>query len=107
MNERIQRSRDDRTLSGREARDAMRTLNDIRRQERDLAGDGSFFSQVDMRVNESMWQIARERVGFFEERARKFTGGQHTYDQVLEGIRLCQAQKSARATGIAAYFAKQ
>jgi hypothetical protein len=29
---------------------------------RDLAGDGSFFTQVDMRADESMWQIARERL---------------------------------------------
>jgi len=49
----------------------------------------------------------QEFVGFFEERARKFTGGQHTYDQVLESIRLCEAQKSARAADIAAFFAKQ
>jgi alanyl aminopeptidase len=49
----------------------------------------------------------QEFVGFFEERAKKFTGGQHTYDQVLESIRLCEAQKSARAADIAAFFAKQ
>ena len=49
----------------------------------------------------------QEFVAFFEERARKFTGGQHNYDQVLESIRLCEAQKSARAADIAAFFAKQ
>jgi cytosol alanyl aminopeptidase len=49
----------------------------------------------------------QEFVGFFDERARKFTGGQHSYDQVLESIRLCEAQKSARAADIAAFFAKQ
>ena len=38
-----------------------------------------------------------EFVSFFEERAPKFTGGQHNYDQVLESIRLCEARKSARA----------
>jgi uncharacterized protein YcfJ len=46
IDERIQRGRDDRSLSGREARDAQRTLNDIRRQERDL-GDGGRLSYRD------------------------------------------------------------
>jgi hypothetical protein len=49
----------------------------------------------------------QEFVSFFEERSRKFTGGQHNYDQVLESIRLCEAQKSARGADIAAFFAKQ
>ena len=49
----------------------------------------------------------QEFVAFFEERAKKFTGGPHNYDQVLESIRLCEAQKSARAADIAAFFAKQ
>ena len=49
----------------------------------------------------------QEFVSFFEERAKKFTGGQHNYDQVLESIRLCEAQKSARGPDIAAFFAKQ
>jgi alanyl aminopeptidase len=49
----------------------------------------------------------QEFVSFFEERARNFAGGQHNYDQVLEAIRLCEAQKSARAADIAAFFAKQ
>jgi alanyl aminopeptidase len=49
----------------------------------------------------------QEFVAFFEERAKKFTGGQHNYDQALESIRLCEAQKSARAADIAAFFAKQ
>ena len=49
----------------------------------------------------------QEFVGFFEERARKFTGGQHNFDQVLERIRLCEAQKSASAADIATFFAKQ
>jgi hypothetical protein len=49
----------------------------------------------------------QEFVAFFEERAKKFTGGQHNYAQVLESIRLCEAQKSARAADIAAFFAKQ
>jgi alanyl aminopeptidase len=49
----------------------------------------------------------QEFVQFFEERSRKFTGGQHSYDQVLESVRLCEAQKSARGAEIAAFFAKQ
>jgi len=49
----------------------------------------------------------QEFVAFFEERARKFAGGPHNYDQALESIRLCEAQKSARAADIAAFFAKQ
>ena len=46
-------------------------------------------------------------VSFFGERAPKFTGGQHNYDQVLENIRLCEARKSARGPAIAAFFAQQ
>jgi alanyl aminopeptidase len=49
----------------------------------------------------------QEFVSFFEERAPKFTGGRHNYDQVLESIRLCEARKSARAPAIAAFFAQQ
>ena len=48
-----------------------------------------------------------EFVRFFEDRSKKFTGGQHNYDQVLEAIRLCEAQKSARAADVAAFFAKE
>jgi alanyl aminopeptidase len=48
-----------------------------------------------------------EFVSFFEERAPKFTGGRHNYDQVLENIRLCEARKAARASAIAAFFAQQ
>ena len=49
----------------------------------------------------------QEFVGFFEDRVKKFTGGPHSYDQVLESIRLCEAQKTARAADIAAFFAKE
>jgi hypothetical protein len=49
----------------------------------------------------------KEYVDFFGERAKKFTGGPRLYDQVLEGIRLCVAQKAAQEADIAAYFAKQ
>ena len=40
----------------------------------------------------------QEFVRLFEDRSKKFTGGQHNYDQVLENIRLCEAQKSARGS---------
>jgi alanyl aminopeptidase len=49
----------------------------------------------------------KDYIDFFQERAKKFTGGPRVYDQVLEGIRLCEAQKAAEAADIAAYFAKQ
>ena len=49
----------------------------------------------------------QEFVAFFGERAPKFTGGRHNYDQVLENIRLCEARKSARGPAIAAFFAQQ
>lgn len=49
----------------------------------------------------------QEFVGFFEERAKKFTGGEHNYKQVLENIRICEVQKGARSADIAAFFAKQ
>jgi hypothetical protein len=49
----------------------------------------------------------KEYIDFFGERAKKFTGGPRVYDQMLEGIRLCEAEKSAQAADIAAYFAKQ
>ncbi len=49
----------------------------------------------------------QEFVRFFEDRSKKFTGGQHNYDQVLESVRLCEAQKSARAAEIAAFFTKE
>jgi alanyl aminopeptidase len=48
-----------------------------------------------------------EFVSFFEQRAKEFTGGPHNYDQVLESIRLCEVQKTARTADIAAFFAKQ
>jgi cytosol alanyl aminopeptidase len=49
----------------------------------------------------------KEYIDFFAERAKKFTGGPRNYDQTLEGIRLCEAQKAAEGADIAAYFAKQ
>jgi alanyl aminopeptidase len=49
----------------------------------------------------------KEYIDFFRERAKKFTGGPRVYEQMLEGIRLCEAEKAAQAADIAAYFARQ
>jgi alanyl aminopeptidase len=49
----------------------------------------------------------KEYIDFFGERAKKFTGGPRVYEQTLEGIRLCEAEKAAQAGDIAAYFGKQ
>jgi hypothetical protein len=49
----------------------------------------------------------KEYIDFFGERAKKFTGGPRNYNQMLEGIRLCEAEKAAQAADIAAYFARQ
>ena len=49
----------------------------------------------------------KEYIDFFGERSKKFTGGPRTYEQVLESIRLCEAQKASEASDVAAYFARQ
>ena len=49
----------------------------------------------------------KEFVGFFEGRAVKFTGGSRNYQQALEVIRLCRAQKAAQGTDIADFFVNQ
>jgi len=49
----------------------------------------------------------KEYIDFFRERAKKFTGGPRVYEQMLEGIRLCEAEKAAQAADIASYFAPQ
>ncbi len=49
----------------------------------------------------------KEYIDFFGERSKKFAGGPRTYEQMLEAIRLCEAQKAAKAADVAAYFAKQ
>jgi alanyl aminopeptidase len=49
----------------------------------------------------------KEYIDFFAERSKKFTGGPRVYEQMLEGIRLCEAEKAVQAPAIAAYFAKQ
>jgi len=49
----------------------------------------------------------KEFIDFFEERAKKFTGGPRNYNQAREAIRFCEAQKSAQGAAVAAFFAKQ
>lgn len=49
----------------------------------------------------------KEFVDYFGERSKKFTGGPRVYQQALEGIRLCQAQKAAQGADAEAYFARQ
>jgi hypothetical protein len=46
-------------------------------------------------------------VDFFQDRVKQFTGGPHNYAEVLEGIRLCEARKSALGADVAEFFAKQ
>lgn len=58
IDQRIDRSRDDGSLSPREARDALRTLNDIRRQERDLAGDGRLSYRDEARLQARLDRLA-------------------------------------------------
>jgi cytosol alanyl aminopeptidase len=48
----------------------------------------------------------KEYIDFFGGRAKNFTGGPRVYQQMLEGIRLCEAKKTAQGADIAAYFAK-
>ena len=49
----------------------------------------------------------KEFVSFFEDRSKKFTGGPRNYNQTLEVIRLCEAQRAAHAADVEAYFARQ
>ena len=51
--------------------------------------------------------LEKEYIDFFGERAKKSTGGPRVYEQVLEGIRLCEAEKAAQSADAAAYFARQ
>jgi cytosol alanyl aminopeptidase len=73
------------------------------------SGGGSDFGAVLPYSAASFCDAASEKeyIDFFAERAKKFTGGPRVYDQMLEGIRLCEAEKAAQAADIAAYFAKQ
>jgi uncharacterized protein YcfJ len=64
---RISRSRDDHSLSGREARDAQRTLNDIRREESDRRGDGILSdhdrNSIEHRLDDLSAQVHMDRNG--------------------------------------------
>ena len=44
---------------------------------------------------------------FFKDRVTKFNGGQHNFDEQMEAIRLCAAQKELKSADVAAFFAKQ
>ena len=67
IQDRLDRARDDRSLSYREMRDAQRTLNDIRREERDRRGDGYLTSRdearLQMRLDRLSAQIRYDREG--------------------------------------------
>ena len=60
LDDRIQRGRSDRSLSGREARDATRTLNDIRRQESDMGGDGRLSERDTARLEARLDRLASQ-----------------------------------------------
>jgi cytosol alanyl aminopeptidase len=46
-------------------------------------------------------------VEFFQNRVGNFLGGPRNYAQVLEGIRLCEAQRAAQSEDVAQFFARQ
>lgn len=73
------------------------------------SGGGSDFGAVLPHSAGSFCDAASEKeyIAFFGGRAKKFTGGPRIYQQTLEGIRLCEAEKAAQAADIAAYFARQ
>jgi alanyl aminopeptidase len=73
------------------------------------SGGGSDFGAALPSAASSFCDAAAEKeyVDFFGERSKNFTGGPRLYQQILEGIRLCTAQKAAESADIAAYFAKQ
>jgi len=49
----------------------------------------------------------RAFVEFFQDRVRNFLGGPRYYAQVLEGIRLCEAQRAAQSEDVSQFFARQ
>jgi hypothetical protein len=73
------------------------------------SGGGSDFGAELPSAASSFCDAASEKeyIDFFGERAKNFTGGPRVYEQILEGIRLCTAQKAAESADVAAYFAKQ
>ncbi len=46
----------------------------------------------------------RAFVEFFQDRVSHFLGGPRNYSQVLEGIRLCEAQRAAQSEDVAQFF---
>ena len=46
-------------------------------------------------------------VGFFQDRVASYLGGPRNYAQVLESIRLCEAQRAAQSEDVAQFFARQ
>ncbi len=48
-----------------------------------------------------------EFVAYFRDRAPKFTGGPRNYQQALEAIHLCIAQKAAQGAEVTSFFAAQ
>lgn len=48
----------------------------------------------------------RAFVEFFQDRVGGFLGGPRNYAQVLEGIRLCEAQRAAQSEDVAQFFAR-
>jgi alanyl aminopeptidase len=73
------------------------------------AGGGSDFGAALPSVASGFCDADSEKefVDFFQERAKKAMGGPRNYTQVLEGIRLCEARKSAEEADVAAFFARQ
>ncbi|MGA3203972.1 MAG: M1 family aminopeptidase, partial [Bryobacteraceae bacterium] len=73
------------------------------------SGGGSDFGAVLPSAASSFCDAPSEKeyVDFFGERSKNFTGGPRVYEQILEGIRLCTAQKAAESADIAEYFSKQ
>jgi hypothetical protein len=67
IDRRIRRDRDNNSLSGREARDATRTLNDIRREVEDRSGGGPLvgrdYDDVQQRLDALSAQIHMDRNG--------------------------------------------
>jgi alanyl aminopeptidase len=49
----------------------------------------------------------RAFVEFFQDRVGNFLGGPRNYAQVLEGIRLCEAQRAAQSEDVAQFFERQ
>jgi len=49
----------------------------------------------------------RAFVEFFQDRVANYLGGPRNYAQVLESIRLCEAQRAAQSEDVAQFFARQ